>query len=175
MRLPMSSCKRKRTSRPTCGPIFQGAVRVALEVVFEEELREMVGARRWERLGQRLDRRNGTYLRHIMTSMGTVGIAVPRAREGGSAGSAVLGRYKRRAPDVDDAIVSAYVEGASTRDVGRITGALMGEGVWPVCSKPCEQDARREGRGVAECAHRRPDPVSLPRRHVSRCALGTCR
>jgi putative transposase len=109
--------------------IFQGAIRVALEVILEEVIREMVGASRWERLGQRLDRRNGTYLRQIMTSMGTVELAVPRAREGGSAGAAVLGRYKRRTQDVDAAIVSAYVQGASTRDVGKITGALMGEEV----------------------------------------------
>jgi transposase-like protein len=109
--------------------LFQGAVRTALEIALEEVLREMVGARRWERLGQRLDRRNGTYLRKVMTSMGTIQVEVPRAREGGSAGSAVLGRYKRRTEDVDDAIVSAYVQGASTRDVGRITEALMGEGV----------------------------------------------
>jgi hypothetical protein len=56
--------------------IFQGAIRVALEVILEEVIREMVGASRWERLGQRLDRRNGTYLRQVMTSMGTVELAV---------------------------------------------------------------------------------------------------
>ncbi len=107
--------------------IFQGAIRVALELILEEEIREMVGARRFERVGQRVDHRNGTYLRRLMTSMGTVELAVPRARAGGAAGAEVLGRYRRRTQDVDDTIVSAYVHGASTRDVGRITDALMGE------------------------------------------------
>jgi transposase-like protein len=65
---------------------------VALEVVLEEEIREMVGARKWERQAQRVDRRNGTYLRRLVTSMGAIDLAVPRAREGGSAGSAVIGR-----------------------------------------------------------------------------------
>jgi transposase-like protein len=88
----------------------------------------MVGARKWERQAQRVDSRNGTYLRRLITSMGGIDLAVPRARDGGSAG-AVLGRYKRRTQDVDDAIVSAYVQGASTRDVGKITEALMGETV----------------------------------------------
>jgi hypothetical protein len=43
--------------------VFQGAIRVVLELVLEEELREMVGAARWERFGRRMDLRNGTYLR----------------------------------------------------------------------------------------------------------------
>ncbi len=108
--------------------LFQGAVRVALEVVLEEEIREMVGAKKWERQAQRLDSRNGTYLRRLITSMGAIDLAVPRAREGGSAGAAVIGRYKRRSPEID-AMVSAYVHGASTRDIGQITEALMGEHV----------------------------------------------
>jgi transposase-like protein len=56
--------------------LFQGAVRTALEIALEEVLRDMVGARRWERLGQRLDHRNGTYLRQIMTSMGTIQVSM---------------------------------------------------------------------------------------------------
>jgi transposase-like protein len=109
--------------------VFQGAIRVVLEVILEEELREMVGAGRWERFGQRVDRRNGTYLRRLITSMGAVDLEVPRARESGSAGSGVFGRYRRRTQEIDDTIVSAYVHGASTRDVGQITETLMGEHV----------------------------------------------
>ncbi len=107
--------------------VFQGAIRVVLELILEEELREMVGASRWERFGRRVDLRNGTYLRHLITSMGAIELEVPRARQGGSAGAGVLGRYKRRTQEIDDTIVAAYVHGASTRDVGQITEALMGE------------------------------------------------
>ncbi len=109
--------------------LFQGAVRVALEVVLEEEIREMVGAKKWERQAQRVDSRNGTYLRRLITSMGAIDVTVPRARDGGSAGAAVIGRYKRRSAEIDDTMVSAYVHGASTRDIGQITEALMGEHV----------------------------------------------
>ena len=42
--------------------VFQGAIRVVLELVLEEGLREMVGAARWERFSRRMDLRNGTYL-----------------------------------------------------------------------------------------------------------------
>jgi putative transposase len=89
----------------------------------------MVGAKKWERQAQRVDSRNGTYLRRLITTMGAVDLEVPRAREGGSAGGAVIGRYKRRTAEIDDAMVSAYVHGASTRDIGQITEALMGEHV----------------------------------------------
>ena len=108
--------------------VFQGAVRLALESVLEEVVRDMIGARRWQRLGSRKDVRNGTYLRRLLTTMGAIDVAVPRTRENGSPVE-VIGRYRRRAAEVDAGIVSAYVSGASTRDVGRITEALMGEQV----------------------------------------------
>lgn len=53
---------------------------------------------------------------------------MPRTRASGSAGEA-LGRYKRRSAEVDEAITSAYVQGVSTRKMGKVTSALMGETV----------------------------------------------
>ena len=50
--------------------LFQGAIRLTLEMVLEEELKAMVGARRFERVGSRKDHRNGTYLRRLLTSWG---------------------------------------------------------------------------------------------------------
>jgi putative transposase len=108
--------------------LFRGAIRLVLESVLEQEVREMIGARRYERMGTRKDHRNGTYLRRLLTSMGLVEVAVPRTRHSGAAVEAI-GRYKRRAPELDDAITTAYVEGVSTRDMSRVTEALMGEGV----------------------------------------------
>ena len=62
--------------------LFQGAIRVTLEMVLEEELKAMVGARRFERVGSRKDHRNGTYLRRLLTSLGQIDVMVPRSREG---------------------------------------------------------------------------------------------
>ena len=75
--------------------LFQGAIRVTLEMVLEEELKAMVGARRFERVGSRKDHRNGTYLRRLLTSLGQIDVMVPRSREGGSPAD-VMGRYRRR-------------------------------------------------------------------------------
>ena len=105
-----------------------GAIRLTLETLLNEEIRNLVGAGRWQRMASRKDVRNGSYLRRLVTSMGLVDVEVPRARAVGSAGE-VLGRYKRRVAEVDDAITAAYVHGVSTRKMGEVTEALMGERV----------------------------------------------
>jgi transposase-like protein len=108
--------------------LFRGAIRLTLEMVLEEELKAMVGARRFERIGSRKDHRNGTYLRRLLTSLGQIEVAVPRSREQGSPAD-VLGRYQRRSPEIDEMMVEAYVSGVSTRKMGDVTEALMGERV----------------------------------------------
>lgn len=114
--------------RTDIGALFRGAIRVTLECLLEQEVREMVGARRYERLGSRKDHLNGTYLRRLLTSMGLVEVAMPRTRHSG-APTEVIGRYKRRTDEVDRLVTTAYVQGVSTRDMTRLTQALMGEGV----------------------------------------------
>jgi transposase-like protein len=107
--------------------LFRGAIRLMLECLLEHEVKEMVGARRYERLGSRRDHLNGTYLRRLMTSMGSIELTVPRTRQSGSPG--VVGRYKRRTEDMDRLMTTAYVQGVSTRDMTKLSDALMGEGV----------------------------------------------
>jgi putative transposase len=108
--------------------LFRGAIRLTLEMVLEEELKAMVGARRFERVGSRKDHRNGTYLRRLLTSLGQIDVAVPRSREQGSPAD-VIGRYQRRSAELDDMMVEAYVSGVSQRKMGDVTQALMGERV----------------------------------------------
>ena len=91
---------RKEELRQDLKSLFQGAIRVTLEMVLEEELKAMVGARRFERVGSRKDHRNGTYLRRLLTSLGQIDVMVPRSREGGSPAD-VMGRYRRRSEEVD--------------------------------------------------------------------------
>ena len=114
--------------RDDLSALFRGAIRLTLEMVLEEELKAMVGARRFERVGSRKDHRNGTYLRRLLTSMGQIEVAMPRSREGGSPAD-VVGRYQRRSPELDDMMVEAYVSGVSSRKMGDVTEALMGERV----------------------------------------------
>lgn len=108
--------------------VFMGAIRMTLETLLEEEIRQMVGGSRWARIGNRKDHRNGSYLRGLITSMGYLEVDIPRSRMNGSA-AGVIGRYERRMPEMDDAIVTAYVNGISTRKMGKVTEALSGEHV----------------------------------------------
>ena len=108
--------------------LFQGAIRLTLEMVLEEELKAMVGARRFERVVSRKDHRNGTYLRRLLTSLGQIEVAMPRSRDNGSPAD-VIGRYQRRSPELDEMMVEAYVSGVSQRKMGDVTEALMGERV----------------------------------------------
>jgi putative transposase len=108
--------------------LFRGAIRLTLEMVLEEEVKAMVGARRFERVGSRKDYRNGTYLRRLLTSLGQIDVTVPRSREQG-APIDVIGRYQRRSPEIDEMMVEAYVSGVSQRKMADVTDALMGERV----------------------------------------------
>ncbi len=108
--------------------LFRGAVRMALDSVLEQEVRALVGARRWQRITSRKDSYNGSYLRGLLTSLGHIEVRVPRSRENGSP-SGVIGRYERRMEQIDDAIIASFVRGVSTRGMGEVTEALMGENV----------------------------------------------
>jgi transposase-like protein len=108
--------------------VVRGAVRLVIEMVLNEEVAELVGAKRYQRLSGRRDFRNGTYLRRLVTSMGLVELRVPRTREAVGERS-VLDRYRRRTAELDDTIAEAYVRGVSTRKMAAVTSALMGESV----------------------------------------------
>jgi transposase-like protein len=100
------------------------AVRATMQVVLAEELEKLVGAGPYEHSDQRVDVRNGTYPRRVVTTSGEVELRVGRTRNGGSA-TAPLGRYARRRPEIDAAITQSYVAGVSTRDMAGVTEALL--------------------------------------------------
>ena len=105
-----------------------GTIRTTLETVMEHAVNIIVGARPHERTDARSDVRNGSYPRTLMTTAGSIDLDVPRTRTKGAA-DAVVDRYKRRAPEIDAMITEAYVDGVSTRKMGRVTKTLLGKGV----------------------------------------------
>ena len=104
------------------------AIRTSIETVMEHAVNRIVGARPHERTDARRDVRNGSYPRSLTTSAGAIELDVPRTRTRGAAG-AVIDRYKRRAPEIDDAITEAYIGGISTRKMAGVTEALLGKRV----------------------------------------------
>ncbi|MBF6558522.1 MAG: IS256 family transposase [Acidimicrobiales bacterium] len=103
-------------------------VRVLSEAVMELEVTQHVGAKRHERTSERTGQRNGYRERQWDTRVGTIGIQVPRVRDGSYFPS--LLEPRRRAERALVAVVQeAYVQGVSTRRVDELVQALGIQGV----------------------------------------------
>jgi putative transposase len=109
-------------------------IRGFLEELFEQELTDALGRRRYERggaAGPTAGHRHGTRRRQLTGSFGPVEVAVPRARLAVADGttrewrSAALPRDARRTRQVEALIAGAYLAGTNTRRVKRALGALF--------------------------------------------------
>ncbi len=117
-----------RFDRETIEHEIRYGVRHIIEEVVRAEIKEALGARQSERVGeQRRGYRHGSRERTLTTSVGPTRFAMPRGRvKDGTGGtrewrSRTVERYERRSRRVDEAIVGVYLSGANTR---RIRGAL---------------------------------------------------
>lgn len=103
-------------------------IRATIEVIVEEEVEAMLGAKPSQRVGSaRQGYRHGHRDRTLTTSVGPTTIAMPRARMTEADGTSIewhsrtVRRYERRTQRVDDALLGVYLSGANSR---RIRGAL---------------------------------------------------
>lgn len=111
---------------PRLGELIHDAVRAAIEEAVEAELTESLGVESYERATARRGYRNGGRERTLTGPTGPAPIKVPRGILETSAGSRewsskILPRYERRLPEINEALVGAYLAGHNTR---RIRGAL---------------------------------------------------
>jgi transposase-like protein len=103
-------------------------VRVLTQALMEIEVSQQLGAERYERTGERLGQRNGYRERDWDTRVGTIGLRVPRVREGGYVPGWLEPR--KRAEQALVAVVrEAYVQGVSTRKVDDLVKALGLDGI----------------------------------------------
>jgi len=75
------------------------------------------------------DRRNGSYLRHVLTELGNITLAIPRTRCFSPRG--VIAAYSRRIKEIDHLILACFLLGLSTRKVGVALSTLLGERISP--------------------------------------------
>jgi putative transposase len=75
-----------------------------------------------------VDRRNGSFPRHLLTELGDIELCVPRTR-GVSVRFKVLRAYGRRVGHVDRMILACFVLGVSTRKVAQVLLPILGEPV----------------------------------------------
>lgn len=75
------------------------------------------------------DRKNGSYLRHLLTEMGDVLLTIPRTRT--HSPKKVIEAYARRCKEVDHLILACFLLGLSTRKVGKALCTILGETISP--------------------------------------------
>ena len=109
---------------------FHEESREALQNILRGRMDAKISARLdWCRKEGIPDRRNGSYKRRLLVGMGDLELTVPRTRT--YAPVEILQRYSRRAPQINQLILAAFVLGLSTRKVGKVLLQLLGESVSP--------------------------------------------
>lgn len=96
------------------------------------------------------DRRNGHYMRHLLTELGDVLVSVPRTRTYNPIG--IIRAYTRRSRQVDQLILASFLLGLSTRKVGEALLAILGE---KISSSTVSRVAKGLGGAVAAFHRRR--------------------
>ena len=102
-------------------------VREIIEMVLQEEVEATLGARRSQRVAERVGYRHGSKSRRLTLRTGTVQLEVPRARLAEADGrerewqSQLVPRYRRSSREVEQSVLGVYLSGSNTR---RIRGAL---------------------------------------------------
>jgi transposase-like protein len=102
-------------------------VREIIEMVLQEEVEATLGARRSQRVAERVGYRHGSKPRRLTLRTGTVQLDVPRARLAEADGrerewqSQLVPRYRRSSREVEQSVLGVYLSGSNTR---RIRGAL---------------------------------------------------
>lgn len=99
-----------------------------LNNLLEEQMRDHLGAERYERTGESRGYRNGTRERQLYTRVGPVTLRVPQARDGGFS-TDIFERYQRSEQALVLAILEMFVNGVSTRKVSAITESLCGTSI----------------------------------------------
>jgi putative transposase len=155
-RMAVLDMLRKATAEGNVDILREG-VRVLAEAIMETEVTELTGVAKGERAPERrLTTRNGYRERRWDTRVGTIGLAIPKVRDGSYFPS--LLEPRRRAERALLAVVQeAYVAGVSTRRVDDLVRALGIEGmsrsdVSRICAALDAEVAAFRSRSLADIA-----------------------
>ncbi len=112
------------------GGDYRDLTRSAITAILREQMeRRVAGHLSWAYQRGIPDRRNGSYVRHVLTELGDVTLKVPRTRH--FSPRSVIAAYARRTKEIDHLILTSFLLGLSTRKVGVALLALLGEKVSP--------------------------------------------
>lgn len=118
------------TSRDEWTGDYRETARETIGKVLREQMEQQVaGHLSWAYQKGIPDRRNGTYLRHLLTELGDVILAIPRTRRFSPRG--IIAAYARRVREIDHLILACFLLGLSTRKVGIALLSILGEKISP--------------------------------------------
>jgi putative transposase len=109
-------------------PMARQALKQLLEDRLEEEMATHLGVARYEHGQDRVDYRNGHYVRHLLTEMGDLELLVPRSRNGGFP-TKLFKRYARRCGSIDRVLLACFCLGLSTRKAASVLAPVLEEKV----------------------------------------------
>ena len=105
---------------------YRDAARDTVARVLKDQMEERVaGHLSWAYQKGIPDRRNGSYIRHVLTELGDILLSVPRTRWFSPRG--IIAAYARRIREIDHLILACFLLGLSTRKVGIALCTLLGE------------------------------------------------
>lgn len=97
-----------------------------IEDILDEEMICYQQREPYQRVQERIDYRNGNYLRNLDTTLGPIErVVVPRSRLG-LFRPTVFARYQRRQESVNEVICNAFLRGISTREVAGALKPILG-------------------------------------------------
>lgn len=112
------------------GDEYRKLAQSTLALVLKERMEEKVaGHLSWAYQTGIPDRRNGAYVRHVLTELGDITLKVPRTRHFNP--KDVIAAYQRRTKEIDHLILTSFLLGLSTRKVGVALLGLLGEKISP--------------------------------------------
>jgi putative transposase len=118
------------SSGDECDGDYRDAARHSIAMILKERMEQKVaGHLSWAYQRGIPDRRNGSYVRHVLTELGDVALSVPRTRHFNPKG--VIAAYARRTKEIDHCILTCFLLGLSTRKVGVALLTLLGETISP--------------------------------------------
>ncbi len=130
----------------------QLAVQQVLEADSEQQMANYLGRQPYQRRADpkaRTDSRNGYYERDYVTSVGPIRLRIRRTRKRSFLPRGIE-TLQRRAPDVAEVIRQAFLQGISTRAVGRVVAILTDE---PVSAQTVSRLTRTLDREVEKFHH----------------------
>jgi putative transposase len=109
-------------------PMARQGLKQLVEDRLEQEMATYLGVARYEHGQQRVDYRNGHYVRHLLTEMGDLELLVPRSRNGGFP-TKLFKRYARRCGSIDRVLLACFCLGLSTRKAASVLAPVLEEKV----------------------------------------------